>query len=144
MGNFLLWSKHPLQCQMQHPMFIKDMKTTSESRMYYKTSSYHGLCTDLLKQSKVNVSKQVTERMWNLIHKYGTTICSNGWDNIAWRPWLNVILACLSDDLFISSIDKTGEQKDENYICNALARMSKQNKVYQNSRHFHFNPTPLI
>jgi hypothetical protein len=30
--------------------------------------------------------------MQNSIHKYGTTISSDGWDNITWRPLLNVIL----------------------------------------------------
>ncbi len=54
------------------------------------------------------------------IHKYGTTICSNGWDNIARHPLLNIIFACPSGDVFIGSIDTTGEWKDAHYICNAL------------------------
>jgi hypothetical protein len=120
------------------------MKTTFESRMYYKPPSYYGLCTNLLKQSKVDVSKQVTKRMQNLIHKYGTTICFDGWDNIAQHPLLNVILACLNGDVFISSIDTTGEQKNAHYICNVLTRGSKQNKVYQKSKRLHFNLVPLI
>jgi hypothetical protein len=43
--------------------------------------SYHELHTSLLKQSKVDMSKLVDERMWNSIHKCGTNICPNGWDN---------------------------------------------------------------
>jgi SpoU rRNA methylase family enzyme len=37
----------------------------------------------LLKQSKVDASKQITKRMRNSIHKYGVIIYSNGWDNVA-------------------------------------------------------------
>jgi len=55
-----------------------------------------------------------------LIHKYGATIYFNGWDNIAWHPLLNVMLVYSSGNVFISSIDTTGEQKDAHYICNAL------------------------
>ncbi len=40
-----------------HPSFIEVVKATFESWTYYKPSSYHGLHTNLLKQSKVDVSK---------------------------------------------------------------------------------------
>jgi hypothetical protein len=75
----------------------------------------------VLKQSKVDVSKQVTERTQNSIHKYGITIYFNGWDNVAQCPLLNVMLTCPSGDVFIGSIDITREQKDALYICNALS-----------------------
>ncbi len=55
-----------------------------------------------------------------MIHKYGATICSNGWDNVTWHPLLNVVFACPSGDVFIGSIDTTMEWKDAQYICNAL------------------------
>jgi hypothetical protein len=76
---------------MWHLMFIEVVKTTSKSWTYYKPSSYHGLGIDLLKQSKVDVSKQVIETTLNLIHKYGITICFDGWDNVAQCPLLNVM-----------------------------------------------------
>jgi hypothetical protein len=58
--------------------------------------------------------------MWNSIHKYGATICFNGWDNVARHPLLNEMFTCLSGDVFIGSMDTTREQKDAQYICNAL------------------------
>jgi hypothetical protein len=61
--------------------------------------------------------------MWNLIHKYGATICSC--DNVAWHPLLNVMFACPSGDVFIGSIDTIGEQKDAQYICNDWVDTSK-------------------
>jgi len=60
-----------------------------------------------------------------VVHKYGITICSNGWDNVAQCPLLNVMFICLSGDVFIGSIDTTREQKDAYYICNALVDTPK-------------------
>jgi hypothetical protein len=68
----------------------------------------------------MDVSKQVIKRMWNLIQKYGATICFNGWDNTSQRPLLNVMFICPNSNVFIGSIDTTGEWKDAYYICNAL------------------------
>jgi hypothetical protein len=62
------------------------------------------------------MSKQVIEKTKHSIHKYGATICSNGWDNIAQRQLLNEMLVCPSGDVFIGSINTTGERKDANYI----------------------------
>jgi hypothetical protein len=98
------------------------MKPTSESQTYYKPLSYHGLHINLLKQSKVDVSKQVTERTQNAIHKYGTTICFNGRDNVAQHPLLNIMFAYPNGNVFIGSIDTIGEWKDIYYICNALGQ----------------------
>jgi len=42
---------------MQHLAFIEGMEATFKSQTYYKPPSYHGLRTNLLKQSKVDVSK---------------------------------------------------------------------------------------
>ncbi len=66
------------------------------------------------------MSKQVTKKMQNSIHKYGTTICSNGWDNIAWCPSLNIRFACSNGNVFIGSIDIIGKQKNAHYKCNAV------------------------
>jgi hypothetical protein len=96
-------------------MFIKAMKTTFASQTYYKPLSYHGLHIDMLKQSKV------TKRTWSSIHKYGATICFDGWDKVAWRPLLNVMFACPSGDVFIGCINSTMEWKDAHYIYNSLA-----------------------
>jgi hypothetical protein len=52
-----------------------------------------------------------------LIHKYGITIYSDGWDNITQRPLLNVMFTCRNG---YGSIDTTWEHKGVHYICNAL------------------------
>ncbi len=71
-------------------------------------------------------------------------ISFDGWDNIAQHPLLNIILACPSGNVSISTSDTIKEQKDAHYICNAFARGSKQNKVYQMNKRLNFNLVPLI
>jgi hypothetical protein len=61
-----------------------------------------------------------TSTTWNWIHKYGATICFNGWDSVARHPLFNIMFDCPNGDIFIGSIDATREQKDAHYICNAL------------------------
>ncbi len=58
--------------------------------------------------------------MKNSIHKYGTTIYYNGWDNIAHCPLSNVMFVCPNGNVFIGSIDTIGEWKGAHYICNVL------------------------
>lgn len=95
-----------------HLMFIEVVKTTSKSQTYYKPPSYHGLCKNLQKQSKVDASKLIVERIQNSIHKYGTTICFDCWDNVAKCWFLNVTFACPNGNVFIGVIDTIREHKD--------------------------------
>jgi hypothetical protein len=67
----------------RHLIFIEVVNTTSKSQTYYKPPSYHGLCKKMQKQSNVDASKLIVERIQNSIHKYETTICFDGWDNVA-------------------------------------------------------------
>jgi hypothetical protein len=60
--------------------------------------------------------------MQNSIHKYGVTVYSNGWDNVARHPLLNVMFACPNGDVFLGAINTLGECKDAHYIYDALVR----------------------
>jgi hypothetical protein len=53
----------------------------------------------------INVFKHVIKKMWNFINEYGATICSNGWDNVARYPLLNLMLFCPNGDIFLGAID---------------------------------------
>jgi hypothetical protein len=65
------------KCSQFISFFIEAMKATFKSYTYYKPPSYHGLCINLLKQFKVDVSKHIYEKMRNSI-LCKRTICSNG------------------------------------------------------------------
>jgi hypothetical protein len=49
----------------------------------------------------------------NSIHKYGGTICLNGWDNVNSCPLLNIMFDCSDEDLFLGTINTTRDWKDE-------------------------------
>jgi hypothetical protein len=66
------------------------VKTILEVWTFYKPLIYHTLHMGLLKQSKVDVSKNVSKKMWNSMHKYGTKICYNGWNNVSRRPFWTI------------------------------------------------------
>jgi hypothetical protein len=77
------------------------MKTTVKSQTYYKFPSYHGLCIDFLKQSKVDVYNFFAKKTHYSIHKYGMTICSNGWDNVTRHPLLTMMFVYHDGDVFV-------------------------------------------
>jgi hypothetical protein len=131
---------------VQCPTFIEVVKATSESWTYYKPLSHHRLCTNLLKQSKVDVSKHVITRIWNSIHKYGTTICSNGWDNTTRHPLLNIMFAYLSGNGFKGSIDTTRLWKDMpiTYVMHWLVQFNICLWMVHGLFDFHEIPQPWI
>jgi len=49
----------------------------------------------------------------NSIHKYGGTICLNGWDNVNGCPLLNIMFDCSNEDLFLGTVNMTRDWKDE-------------------------------
>jgi hypothetical protein len=65
------------------------------------------------------MSKHVAKKMWNSIHKYGTTTYCDGWDIVIRRPLLNMMFTCPNVDVFLNCITTTGERKDA-HTCNTL------------------------
>ncbi len=128
MGNFLLWSKYPFRCCATLDN-LKSCESNLQVWNLLQTPIIPWILQIFVKAIQVQLTKYVTKRMRHSIHKYGTTICYDGWDNIAWYPLLNVMFACPSGDVFIGSINIIGEQKDAYYICNVLVGYIKTIKV---------------
>jgi len=97
---------------MQHLAFIEGMEATFKSQTYYKPPSYHGLRTNLLKQSKVDVSKTQLLKDTKFHSQIGTTIYYDVWSNVARHPLLNVMFVYPNGNVFIGAIDTTWECKD--------------------------------
>ena len=70
--------------------------------------------------TKKHVKLQIEERTKHCISLYGATICSDGWDNVAHRPLMNVMLVYPIGNIFLGSIDTTGEKKNQEYIAGKL------------------------
>jgi hypothetical protein len=65
------------------------------------------------------MSKHVVEKMWNSIHKYGTTTYCDGRDIVIRCPLLNMMFTCPNGDVFLNGINITTERKDA-HTCNTL------------------------
>jgi hypothetical protein len=46
----------------------------------------------------------------------------DGWDNVTRRPLMNVMLSCPAGDIFLGSIDTTGNKKTKAYIAIELKK----------------------
>jgi hypothetical protein len=104
---------------IRHPAFIYAVKETVKHRMpVYTPLSYNAVRTSLLEDS---------------LHKYGITLCADGWDNVQNRPLLNIIQIGTRGDHFLGTVDTTGEHKDAQYIAEQIstfvAKMGSHNVV---------------
>jgi hypothetical protein len=66
------------------------------------------------------VERKTTTQLGDSLHKYGVTLCADGWDNVQSRPLLNIIQTGTRGDLFLGTIDTTGEHKDAQYIAEQI------------------------
>ena len=106
---------------VKHPTFIHAVHETSCLRMpAYRPPLYNAVRTRLLTAKRVDVEKKVEEKLGNSVGKYGVTMCCDGWDNIQNRPLLNVVQCGPSGDLFLGTIDTTGNHKDQHYVASQI------------------------
>jgi hypothetical protein len=82
----------------------------------YTPPSYNAIRTKLLTAKMVDLDRQVKEKMGNSVDKYGVTICCDGWDNVQNKPLLNVLHGT-KGDVFLGTIDTTGNHKDHVYVA---------------------------
>ena len=106
---------------VRHPTFIHAVHETACLRMpAYRPPSYNAMCTRLLTAKRIDVEKKVEEKLGNSIGKYGVTICYDGWDNVQNRLILNIVQCGPIGDLFLSTINTTGNHKDHQYVAGQI------------------------
>ena len=106
---------------VRHPAFVNGVRETIRHWMpAYKPPSYNTIRTTLLAAKKKNLDKQVKEKLRNSINKYGITLCCDGWDNVQNRPLLNMVQCGTKGDVFLGTIDTTGNHKDHTYVATQI------------------------
>jgi hypothetical protein len=78
--------------------------------------------TTLIEPTKNHVEAEVKKATKQSIEVYGATICTDGWDTITRQPLMNVMLSCLVNDIFLGSIDTTGNKKTKACIAIELKK----------------------
>jgi hypothetical protein len=107
---------------VRHTSFTAAVRATSLARFDYEPPSYHAMRMTLLEPTKKHVEAEVKKATKQSIEVYGTTICTEGWDNVTRRPLMNVMLSCPTGDIFLGSIDTTGNKKTNAYITTKLKK----------------------
>jgi hypothetical protein len=98
------------------------VRATSQARFDYDPPSYHAMRTTLIEPRRKHVEEEVKKAMKQSIEIYGATICTDGWDNVTRRLLMNVMLSCPAGDIFLGSIDTTGNKKTKAYIATELKK----------------------
>jgi hypothetical protein len=104
----------------RHPTFVASVKANSTAGFDYTPPSYHAMRIKYIEPKVKQVKAEIEKATKQSIALYGATICSDGWDNVIYRPLMNVLLVCLAWDVFIGSVDMTGHKKTKEYIAGEL------------------------
>ena len=104
----------------RHLAFVAAVKATSTAGFDYSPPSYHAMQTKHIEPKVKQVKAEIEKATKQSIALYGTTICSDGCNNVIHRPMMNVMLVCLVGDVFIGSIDTTSHKKTKEYIAGEL------------------------
>ena len=86
----------------------------------YKPPSYNVLRTTLIESKKMEVEAEVKKTTSFSIETYRVSLCSDGWDNVVYRPLMNIMLSCPASDIFLGSVDPSGNKKTKEYIVGEL------------------------
>ena len=106
---------------VRHPAFVNAVRETVRHRMLaYKPPSYNAIRTTLLAAKKKNLDKQLKEKLGNSVDKYSVTLCCDGWDNVQNWPLLNMVQCGTKGDVFLGTIDTTGNHKDHTYVATQI------------------------
>ena len=60
------------------------------------------------------------------IETYGVSLCSDGWDNVVHHPLMNIMLSYPAGDIFLGSVDTSGNKKTKEYIAGELKKFIEQ------------------
>lgn len=111
---------------VKNAAFIEAVKATSRAGFLYEPPAYNALRTSLLNARKKHVHDEVQKGTKYSMETYGATISTDGWDNVVHRPLMNVMLCCPAGDIFLGSVDTTGNKKTREYISGELRRYIDQ------------------
>jgi hypothetical protein len=78
--------------------------------------------TTFTEPTKKHIEVEVKKATKQSIEIYGATICTNGWDNVTCLQLINIMLLCLTGDIFLGSINTIGNKKTKAYIATKLKK----------------------
>ena len=110
----------------RHPVFIEAVNATASVGFNYKLPLYNALRTTLIKSKKIEVEAEVKKTTSFSIETYGVSLCSDGWDNVVHPLLMNIMLSCPAGNIFLGSVDTSGNKKTKEYIAGELKKFIEQ------------------
>ena len=110
----------------RHPTFVEAVNAIASAGFNYKPPTYNALRTTLIESKKMEVEAEVKKTTSFSIETYGVSLCLDGWDNVVHRPLMNIMLSCPAGDIFLGSVDTSGNKKTKEYIARELKRFIEQ------------------
>ena len=106
----------------RHPTFVEAVNATALACFNYKPPSYNALRTTLIESKKMEVEAEVKNATSFSIETYGISLYSDGWDNVVHRPLMIIMLFYPAGDIFLGSIDTSGNKIRKEYIAGELKK----------------------
>ena len=119
MGIILLYGECAIQ-RGKASAFIKAVRATSVAKFEYIPPGYHQLRTKFIAPKRLQIEKEIEAKVGFAFKNYGVSICTDDWDDVNQRPLMNVMMSCPTGDVFMGSIDTSGETKSMRYIADQL------------------------
>ena len=110
----------------RHPAFVEAVNARALVGFKYKPPLYNALRITLIESKKLEVEVEVKKATSFSIETYGVSLCSDGLDNVIYRLLMNIMLSCPAGDIFLGSVDTSGNKKTKEYIARELKKFIEQ------------------
>ena len=106
--------------------FIEAVMKTAAFKKPYVPPFDHDIQTMLLMQARADLEAQLDKRVAESVQKFGGTLALDGWTSVNSRPLCNAMLVSPSGELFLNSVDTTGNKKTTTYMASLMERFIEQ------------------
>ena len=109
--------------------FKEAVMKTAAFKKPYVPPSYHDIRTTLLVQARADLEAQLDKRVAESaesVRKFGGTLALDEWTSVNSRPLCNAMLVSPSGELFLGSVDTTGNEKTATYMASLMERFIEQ------------------
>lgn len=106
--------------------FKEAVMKTATFKKPYVPPSYHDIQSRLLIQVKADLEVELNNRMTESVRKFGGTLALDGWTSVSNRPLCNAMLVSPAGELFLGSVDTTGNEKTAEYMASIMDKFIEQ------------------
>jgi len=109
-----------------NPAFKEAVMKTTAFKKPYVPPSYHDIRTRLLVQARTDLEAQLNHRVYESVRKFGGTLALDRWISVNSRPLCNAMLVSPVGELYLGSVDTTGNEKTVEYMASIMDRFIQQ------------------